>query len=119
MTKTLIREGYHGKALELSNWKEVIYNRITIKGTSAELLRRGILSMSPGFIYFDNTEVLKEAVSDMTKWIEEGKIDVTESETVVDTVFEDIPKTWGRLFVGENRGKLITKLVPNQGQPNL
>jgi NADPH-dependent curcumin reductase CurA len=48
----------------------------------------------------------------LTQWIKEGKIKLGDhSETVVDTKFDDIPKTWHKLFEGGNRGKLITKLV--------
>ncbi len=34
-----------------------------------------------------------------------------ENETVVETAFEKIPNTWLMLFSGQNRGKLVTKLV--------
>jgi len=71
----------------------------------------GVNKANAGFIYFNNTEVLKTAVQDLTKWVEDGTISVAEAETVVDTVFEDIPKTWQRLFQGQNRGKLVTKLI--------
>ena len=47
----------------------------------------------------------------MGQWLSEGKISNNEGVTVVDTKFEDIPKTYNRLFVGANRGKLITKLA--------
>lgn len=43
-------------------------------------------------------------------WAKEGKIRLDDSETVVPTGINDIPKTWQRLFRGENRGKLITKV---------
>jgi NADPH-dependent curcumin reductase CurA len=44
--------------------------------------------------------------------VEEGKLKIgEEQEHVVDTKFEDIPKTWLMLFEGGNRAKLITKLV--------
>lgn len=35
----------------------------------------------------------------------------SQGETVVDTKFEDIPKTWDKLFHGANQGKLISRLV--------
>ena len=42
----------------------------------------------------------------------EGKIRVDDAnETVVETSFEDVPKTWMGLFEGSNTGKLVTKLV--------
>jgi NADPH-dependent curcumin reductase CurA len=50
-------------------------------------------------------------VGELKQWVEEGKLDVTEGETVVDTKFEDVPKTWQLLFTGGNKGKLVTKLV--------
>lgn len=47
-----------------------------------------------------------------TKSVEEGKLKIdAESEQVVETKFEDVPKTWLMLFQGGNRGKLVTKLV--------
>jgi NADPH-dependent curcumin reductase CurA len=53
----------------------------------------------------------QKAQSELASWIESGKIEAKESEQVVDTKFEDIPKTWHMLFDGGNRGKLITRLV--------
>jgi NADPH-dependent curcumin reductase CurA len=44
--------------------------------------------------------------------LKEGKIKIDDkSEQVIDTKFEDIPKTWLKLFEGGNQGKLVTKLV--------
>jgi len=82
----------------LKNWLEVISNRIEIKG----------------FIIMDWLAQDKgpDAVKEMVQALKQGKIKVDEaSETVVDTKFEDIPKTWMRLFEGANTGKLVTKLV--------
>lgn len=82
----------------LKNWLEVISNRIEIKG----------------FIIMDWLAQGKgpDAVKEMVQALKQGKIKVDEaSETVVDTKFEDIPKTWMRLFEGANTGKLVTKLV--------
>ena len=43
--------------------------------------------------------------------VKAGKIKIGEdSETVVPTAFEDIPKTWQLLFTGGNTGKLVTQL---------
>jgi NADPH-dependent curcumin reductase CurA len=56
-------------------------------------------------------ESIAEATGDLGKWVQEGKISFTGGETVVDTKFEDVPKTWQMLFSGATRGKLITKLV--------
>ncbi|GFZ46864.1 hypothetical protein JCM24511_04084 [Saitozyma sp. JCM 24511] len=87
--------GYQGKPLTLEHYGEVIMNRLTIKG----------------MILMDHVKLIPQASQELQKWVEEGKIDVTEGETVVDTKFEDVPKTWQLLFTGGNKGKLVTKLV--------
>ena len=82
----------------LKNWFEVISNRIQIRG----------------FIIFDFLMAGKaeKAVGELIKATKEGKIRVgEENETIVETRFEDVPKTWMRLFEGANTGKLITKVV--------
>jgi NADPH-dependent curcumin reductase CurA len=53
----------------------------------------------------------QSAQQELAGWIESGKLDAKDSEQIVDTKFEDIPKTWHMLFDGGNRGKLLTKLV--------
>jgi NADPH-dependent curcumin reductase CurA len=62
-------------------------------------------------ILMDHVKLIPQASQELQKWVEEGKIDVTEGETVVDTKFEDVPKTFQLLFTGGNKGKLVTKLV--------
>lgn len=52
-----------------------------------------------------------KAVEDLTSWIQEGKIDISEGEMVIEAKLEDVPQVWQKLFEGGNRGKLITKLV--------
>jgi len=81
--------------LKLKNWAEIVYNRLHVQG----------------FIVVDYLKDAQKASSDLTSWIESGKIQAKDSEQVVDTKFEDIPKTWHMLFDGGNRGKLLTKLV--------
>ena len=86
------------KPTGLRNWFEVITNRLEIKG----------------FIIFDFLGQGKapEAVGELVKALKEGKIKVDDAnETVVETKFDDVPKTWMGLFEGTNTGKLITKLV--------
>jgi NADPH-dependent curcumin reductase CurA len=54
------------------------------------------------------TEMIKLFIDEVKK----GTIVLgDESETVVDTKFEDVPKMWMILFSGGNKGKLVTKLV--------
>ena len=82
----------------LKNWYEVISNRIEIRG----FIITDFLTQGKG----------PEAVKEMVAAAKEGKITVgEENETVVDTQFEDVPKTWMLLFEGANTGKLVTKLV--------
>lgn len=80
----------------LKNWFEVISNRIQIRG----------------FIVFDFMPRAPAAIGELVQAYKEGKITLgDENETVVDTKFEDVPKTWMGLFEGRNTGKLVTKVV--------
>ena len=79
----------------IKNWFEVISMRLQIKG----------------FIVIDDKEMPKH-VDELKRAAAEGKLKIgVESEHVVETAFEDVPKTWVKLFSGENTGKLITKIV--------
>ena len=83
---------------QLKNYHEIIYNRLEIRG----------------FIVIDLLESggAPQAIADLVQAYQEGKIRIgDESETVVDTKIEDIPKTWLKLFEGGNTGKLVTKIV--------
>lgn len=81
----------------IKNWFEVVTNRIEIKG----------------FIVTDAIEAGKapamvKAIVDKVKG---GKIKIGEdSETVVPTKFEDVPRTFVMLFKGGNQGKLVTEI---------
>jgi NADPH-dependent curcumin reductase CurA len=82
----------------LKNWSRVITKRLNIKG----------------FIVSDYLGDGNAAkfIGELAKAAEEGKIRVgDESETVVETKFEDVPETWVKLFDGSNIGKLVTKIV--------
>ncbi|OQU97383.1 hypothetical protein CLAIMM_03317 [Cladophialophora immunda] len=80
--------------LVLKNYLQVITMRLQIRG----------------FIIFDYKE-RAEALKIFRQAIEEGKLKIgDENETVVPTRFEDVPKTWLKLFSGGNTGKLVTKL---------
>lgn len=64
-----------------------------------------------GFIVFDYLHKAGEVVQLFTQALKEGKLTVDDSmEMVIETEFEDVPKTWMKLFEGGNTGKLITKL---------
>jgi NADPH-dependent curcumin reductase CurA len=82
----------------LKNWFEVIMQRLQIKGF-----------IVTDYIGGANLARLIGILADAAK---AGKIKVSEeNETVVDTKFEDLPKTWVKLFEGSNRGKLVTHIV--------
>ncbi|KAF2875273.1 hypothetical protein BDV95DRAFT_312690 [Massariosphaeria phaeospora] len=83
----------------IKNWFEIITNRIEIKG----------------FIVVDAIAAGKVGpmLQTLVEGVKAGKIKIgPESETVVPTEFEDVPKTWTMLFEGGNQGKLITELKP-------
>lgn len=90
--------GYNGeKAVPMKNWFQVVTMRLQIKG------------------FIVNDWLKDNAVPTVRKLVDavkEGKIRLgDENETVVDTDFEHVPRTWLMLFEGGNQGKLITKIV--------
>ena len=63
-----------------------------------------------GFIVRDHYEMLSQFYTDMSKWVNEGKIKWKE------TIFEGLenaPKAFIALFNGENFGKTLVRLGPN------
>jgi NADPH-dependent curcumin reductase CurA len=65
-----------------------------------------------GFINIDWLDHLPEVQEILVDEWKKGNLTIQDdNETVVDTCFEDIPKTWMMLFEGGNSGKLITRLV--------
>ncbi|KIW99122.1 uncharacterized protein Z519_00785 [Cladophialophora bantiana CBS 173.52] len=81
----------------LKNYFQVITMRLSIRG----------------FIVSDYLSKAQETVQMFVQAVKDGKLKISneESEQVVDTKFEDVPKTWLKLFEGGNTGKLVTKLV--------
>ncbi|RAR03037.1 nad(P)-binding protein [Stemphylium lycopersici] len=81
----------------VKNWFEIISNRIEIKG----------------FIIVDAMENGRAGpiIQELIKSAKEGKIYLgPDTETIVPTKFEDVPKTWTMLFKGANTGKLVTEI---------
>jgi NADPH-dependent curcumin reductase CurA len=66
-----------------------------------------------GFIVLDFASTFTETIKLFIQALQDGKLKISneESEQVVDTKFEDVPKTWLKLFDGGNMGKLVTKIV--------
>ena len=65
-----------------------------------------------GFIVTDHFDKMQQFYADMGKWIAEGKIKW--KETVVDGI-ENAPKAFIGLFKGENFGKMIVNIGPDEG----
>lgn len=82
----------------IKNWYQIITNRIEVRG----------------FIVLDAVAAGKAPamIDGIVDKVKEGKIKIGEdSETVVKTRFEDVPRTWKMLFEGGNQGKLVTEIV--------
>ncbi|KAK9234219.1 hypothetical protein V1525DRAFT_350585, partial [Lipomyces kononenkoae] len=81
----------------IMNWYDVIAMRISIRG----------------LVVTDATPARwAEITNALIQGYKEGKVKVTqEGQTIVEASFEDVPKTWMRLFDGQSMGKLLTKLV--------
>ena len=101
----------------LKNWFPVVVNRIEIKGFilyDFVQKRAEVLEVSH-YISICACCLLHTDIVDLKvfrKALAENKIRLDEqNETVVDTKFEDVPRTWFHLFEGKNQGKLVTKIV--------
>lgn len=65
-----------------------------------------------GFLTFYLGERTGEYVDKLIQAIKEGKLKLSDDNNiVVDTKWEDFPKTWNLLFTGGSQGELITKVV--------
>jgi NADPH-dependent curcumin reductase CurA len=79
----------------LKNWFEVVSMRIEIKG----------------FIVLDFADKFAEGLELFKNGVAEGKLKIgDEGEHIVESSFDEIPKTWMGLFEGANQGKLLTKI---------
>lgn len=61
-----------------------------------------------GFLLFTYADKFGEAVADIGKWVQEGKLTVHET---VSEGLENAPMTMQGLFTGQNKGKTILKLA--------
>ena len=66
-----------------------------------------------GFLYFDYVKKFKEAIMEMQKIINEGKLKVR-----IDMQYgiEECPRALKRLLTGENNGKVIVKVHDDRRQ---
>ncbi|KAF8830466.1 hypothetical protein HHX47_DHR2000933 [Lentinula edodes] len=98
----------------LSNWSEIIINRITVQGERTLIstpVRSHTLPVTVGFIVMDYYHRRGEGIEVISSAIKEGKLSVAGGETIVRTGFEKVPEVWIRLFRGENTGKLVTQIA--------
>jgi hypothetical protein len=66
-----------------------------------------------GFIVTDHLHRQQAFLSDMSRWMAEGKI--ARKETIVEGI-ESAPRAFLGLFSGENLGKMLVKLGPGPGE---
>lgn len=84
-----------GNGAGLRNWFQVFSMRLEIRG----------------FVVKDYAAQFEEGLAILMRALADGKLTIdANSEHVVDRDFADAPQIWMRLFSGQNRGKLITKL---------
>lgn len=65
-----------------------------------------------GFIMFDYMEEVDAAMADLVQWLTDGKLQWRED---IQEGFDNIPKTFLRLFEGSNQGKQLLKLADPEG----
>lgn len=82
----------------IKNWYHVVAMRLQIRGFV-------VLDAMPSGRW-------SEIVNALIQGYRDGKLETSrEGTTVVDALFEDVPRTWMRLFEGASIGKLLTRLV--------
>ena len=85
------------------------YNNTTaIKGPANYLSLLVNRARMEGFVVFDFAKRYGEAVAAMAGWMAEGKLKV--KEHVVEAGVDDFVETLGKLFAGENTGKMVMKI---------
>jgi NADPH-dependent curcumin reductase CurA len=90
-------------------WNALTANRISSDYFQVISMRLQIR----GFIAADYVHKGQEVTEIFIRALEQGKLTINdELEHVVPTTFEDVPKTWLKLFDGSNTGKLVTKIIP-------
>ncbi len=75
-----------------ANYMQIVLRRLTVKG----------------FILFDWAEHIGKAQTELRRWLSEGRIAHAED---IQQGFENAPRTFLRLFSGENLGKQLLKIA--------
>ena len=61
-----------------------------------------------GFVMFDFMSEVDTAMADLVQWLSDGKLQWKED---IQSGFDNIPATFGRLFDGSNEGKQLLSLA--------
>ncbi|CAG8758934.1 21907_t:CDS:2, partial [Racocetra persica] len=84
------------------------YNEVSPKGPGnyvALIAQRGRME---GFIVYDYQDRFQEAIFDLSKWLQQGKL--KRRDYIVEGL-ENAPQALLRLFKGENTGKMLIKIA--------
>ncbi len=85
------------------------YNNTTpVKGPSNYMMLLVCRARMEGMVVFDWADRYPEAISQMAKWLLEGKLRTFED---IEEGLETFPETLLKLFKGENTGKLVLKVA--------
>lgn len=85
-------------------------SKFVFKGYSSVITKRLTIK---GLLLMDNYKKFPEAYAHLTEWIKSGKINTSNSATIVNgkgANFNEVPLIWDGLFHGKNKGKLITQV---------
>lgn len=86
---------YHGTPTTLHNLVDLASNRITLHG----------FNLSTTFPQWKKRE------QQVAQWVEDGTVVADQTEVIACATIEQVPAMWNRIFTGQVRGRLVTKLV--------
>lgn len=85
-----------------------VYNKSDIpKGLNVQPFLIKNSALMQGFIVRDYEDKFKEALTELTKWLQSGEMKY--EETIVEG-FDKIPEAFIGLFDGDNKGKMVVKI---------
>jgi NADPH-dependent curcumin reductase CurA len=87
-------------------------NKTAVKGPSNYLSLLVNRATMQGMVVFDYAKRYAEAAKDMGLWMAQGKL---KSREAIYEGIENFPQTYQRLFTGDKLGKLILKVIEDEG----
>ena len=87
-------------------------NKMSVKGPSNYLSLLVNRATMQGMVVFDYAKRYSEAARDMGAWLAEGKL--KGKEDIYEGI-ENFPQTFQRLFSGDKLGKLVLKVIEDEG----